>query len=75
MSQPTPLRATPEQRSGIRAWLLAAVATAALLAGCATPISPRDDALFQSYASTHDRPATRPVRSMSSFSDALTCMD
>lgn len=75
MSQPTPLRATPEQRPGTRAWLLAAVATATLLAGCATPISPRDDALFQSYASTHDRPATRPVRSMSSFSDALTCMD
>ena len=55
--------------------LLSAMAIAAILAGCATPLAPKDDALFQSYASTHDRPATRPVRSMSSFSDSLTCMD
>ncbi|HMN21129.1 MAG TPA: DUF4384 domain-containing protein [Ottowia sp.] len=75
MSQPSLSRATPYRRPGARTWLLAAAASAALLAGCATPISPKDDALFQSYASTHDRPATRPVRSMSSFSDALACMD
>ncbi|NZA03522.1 DUF4384 domain-containing protein [Ottowia beijingensis] len=43
--------------------------------GCATPLSPKEDALFQSYASATDRPATRPVRSMSSFSDSLVCMD
>lgn len=75
MSQPSLSRTAPYRRPGARIWLLAAVATAALVAGCATPISPKDDAQFQSYASTHDRPATRPVRSMSSFSDALACMD
>ena len=48
---------------------------AALVAGCATPLPPKEDAQFQSYASASDRPATRPVRSMSSFSDSLACMD
>ena len=60
---------------GMRTLVLAATATAALLAGCATPIAPKEDALFQSYASASNRPATRPVRSMSSFSDSLACMD
>ena len=66
-----PSRAQFGQRSLIF-WLTAA---AALLSGCATPLAPKEDALFQSYASTTDRPATRPVRSMSSFSDSLMCMD
>ncbi|MDO5623566.1 MAG: DUF4384 domain-containing protein [Pseudomonadota bacterium] len=61
--------------SGRRGLLASTLAAAALLAGCATPIAPKNDAEFQSYASTHDRPATRPVRSMSSFSDSLMCMD
>lgn len=70
-------QATSRRRSlaGLRSSWLWLVAGAALLGGCATPISPKDDALFQSYASTSDRPATRPVRSMSSFSDSLMCMD
>jgi Domain of unknown function (DUF4384)/Putative peptidoglycan binding domain len=46
-----------------------------LLSGCSTPMDPRRDALFQSYAATSDRPSVRPVRSMSSFSDSLQCMD
>lgn len=58
-----------------RGLLPLALTATLVLAGCATPLSPKDDAKFQSYASTHDRPATRPVRSMSSFSDALMCMD
>ena len=51
------------------------LAGAMLLAGCATPADPRDDAQFQSYASTTNRPVVRPVRSVSSFSDSLMCMD
>lgn len=45
------------------------------ITGCATHPNPRDDAQFQSYASTVNRPVQRPVRSMSSFSDSLMCMD
>ena len=45
------------------------------LSGCATPADPRSDAKYHSYASMIDRPSTRPVRSMSSFSDSLMCMD
>lgn len=45
------------------------------LAGCATPLDARNDSQFQSYASTADRPVVRPVRSLSSFSDSLMCMD
>lgn len=39
------------------------------------PLNPSKDANYQSYASQTDRPATRPVRSISSFSDSLMCMD
>ena len=45
------------------------------LAGCATPMDPRKDREFQSRASITDRPAVRPTRSISSFSDSLMCMD
>ena len=75
MSHDRSSRAVPGRRPGARALLLVAVAAAALISGCATPIPPKEDALFQSYASASDRPATRPVRSVSSFSDALACMD
>lgn len=54
-------------------WLIALLLS--VLAGCATPANPRDDAQFQSYASTVNRPVLRPVRSVSSFSDSLMCMD
>ena len=50
------------------------VATLALTA-CSTPSDVRHDAKFQSYGSMADRPTIRPVRSMSSFSDSLQCMD
>jgi len=45
------------------------------LAACSTPSDVRHDAKFQSYGSMADRPTIRPVRSMSSFSDSLQCMD
>lgn len=45
------------------------------LSGCATPMDPRKDAQFQSYAYTADRPTVRPTRSLSSFSESLMCMD
>lgn len=62
-------------RCGRWAGLLGLVAGAALLSGCATPANPRQDANYQSYASAADRPTVRPVRSVSSFSDSLMCMD
>ncbi len=55
--------------------LVLGLAGAILLAGCATPADPRDDAKFQSYASATNRPVVRPVRSVSNFSDSLMCMD
>jgi hypothetical protein len=53
--------------------LLAALAL--LVAGCATPMDPREDANYQSYGHAADRPTGSPVRSISSFSDSLMCMD
>lgn len=47
----------------------------ALVTGCSTPMDARRDSAFQSYAHAADRPVSRPVRSMSSFSDSLQCMD
>jgi Domain of unknown function (DUF4384) len=55
--------------------VMTALAGALLLSGCATPVDARKDAAFQSYASTNDRPIVRPTRAISSFSDALRCMD
>ncbi len=43
--------------------------------GCSTPMDARKDASFQSYGHAADRPTQRPMRSMSSFSDSLQCMD
>lgn len=60
-----------------RGWLAGCVFLAGtmLLSGCATTADPRDDANYQSYASTVNRPVVRPVRSVSSFSPSLMCMD
>ena len=55
--------------------LLACITTLALLTACAAPANVRSDTKFQSYASAADRPALRPVRSMSNFSESLMCMD
>ena len=45
------------------------------LTACSTPSDVRKDAAFQSYGNAASRPTVRPVRSMSSFSDSLQCMD
>lgn len=68
----------PRQPSGRfrhRGTLWLSLLTTLLLAACSTPMAPKHDARFLSYASASNRPATRPVRSMSSFSDSLACMD
>lgn len=54
---------------------LSAIASFIFLASCSTPMDSRRDAEFQSYGNAYDRPGVRPVRSMSSFSDSLDCMD
>ncbi|RYF27797.1 MAG: DUF4384 domain-containing protein [Comamonadaceae bacterium] len=60
-----------------RRWRVAASAMAflALLAGCAAPMNASEDAVFQSHGYAADRPSVRPIRSFSSFSDSLMCMD
>ncbi|WP_159916188.1 DUF4384 domain-containing protein [Pantoea sp. 18069] len=55
--------------------LAAALGLSALLAGCTAPLNARKDAVFQSYGYAENRPTVRPVRSISSFSDSLMCMD
>lgn len=45
-----------------------------LFSGCA-PLDPRKDAAYHEAAITADRPTIRPVRSISSFSESLVCMD
>ena len=75
MENKKPSNASAEPVLHGRRLLLWLTAVTAVLSGCATPIPPKEDARFQSYASASDRPATRPVRSMSSFSDSLMCMD
>jgi Domain of unknown function (DUF4384) len=55
--------------------ILASIAGTVLLSACSTPANVRNDAKFQSYANVADRPVVRPVRSVSSFSASLMCMD
>ena len=52
-----------------------AVASALLLSACSTPLDPRIDGEFQEAAYITKRPVVRPVRSLSSFSESLMCMD
>jgi len=66
------LSTTPGKWSRLTASLLGVVF---LIAGCSTPMDARKDAPFQSYAHMADRPTQRPMRSLSSFSDSLMCMD
>ena len=56
-------------------WGLLLLAATVMTIGCSTPMNARDDANFQSYGYAADRPTVRPVRSISSFSDSLMCMD
>lgn len=60
--------------SGALAARLALAATlAAAAAGCA--VSPREHASFFQKLPVENRPVTAPVRSISSFSESLVCMD
>ena len=54
-----------------RFWL--ALLTASLLSACAT--SPRDDKAFVEKTYSEYGPVVSPVRSITGFTDALTCMD
>ncbi|MEG1201812.1 MAG: peptidoglycan-binding protein, partial [Comamonas sp.] len=46
------------------------------MVGCSiTPPNPQEDASYQEQATIANRPVVRPVRSLSSFSDSLSCMD
>lgn len=51
------------------------MAGAALLTGCTTPLDARKDAKYQEQAFVANHPVVRPVRSVSSFSGSLMCMD
>jgi hypothetical protein len=65
-------------KGGQRLWrglLASTLGLSVLLAGCTAPLNARKDAKFQSYAYAENRPTVRPVRSISSFSDSLMCMD
>lgn len=73
---PSGLRTGPvPARRGSRSGCLGLLAAATLLAGCATPMDARKDAAYQERASVANRPVVRPVRSVSSFSESLRCMD
>lgn len=69
LSRPAPMPAL------WRRLLAATMGASLLLAGCAAPLDARKHAEFQSHGYAADRPAVRPVRSISSFSDSLMCMD
>lgn len=56
-------------------WGLVLFSALSLLVGCTTPMDPRKEANYRSYGHAADRPTARPVRSLSSFSDSLRCMD
>ena len=69
-----PQRNNAARRPRLFTWLACAVSVA-LLSACATPLDPRKDAELQDAAYSADRPVVRPIRSISSFSDSLMCMD
>lgn len=54
---------------------LASFAVSLLVAGCVTPPTPQEDADYQEHATIANKPVVRPVRSLSSFSESLSCMD
>lgn len=66
-----------QKRGGweLRLGSLATLAAALLAAGCAAPMNPRQDTNYQEQAYAAARPVVRPTRSISSFSDSLSCMD
>ncbi|MFT4196201.1 DUF4384 domain-containing protein [Ottowia sp.] len=71
-----PLACSPTSRPSTRPrlLLLALSGIAAILAGCGIA-DVRKDADYQDHAISANRPVVRPVRSISSFSESLACMD
>ena len=65
--------ATPVARCRKGPWAALAM-TVSLVSGCGF-IDPRKDVDMHQVATTVNRPVVRPVRSMSNFSESLTCMD
>ena len=60
--------------SRVGTWM-AAAACVLSLAACTAPYDVRKDSKYHDTSYTTDRPIVRPVRSLSSFSDSLMCMD
>ena len=64
------------QKNASPAKLLGGLVFVLSMAGCSvTPPNPQDDAAYQEHATVANRPVVRPVRSLSSFSESLSCMD
>ena len=72
-----PYRSTAASGQLANAWLrrVGAACGALLLAGCMTPPYANQDADYQTHAPLANKPVVRPVRSFTSFSDSLMCMD
>lgn len=80
LSEEGSIMRAPEKNTATSGWFkmtmgLVLFSAMALLVGCATPMDPREDASYRSYGHAADRPTNRPIRSISSFSDSLMCMD
>ncbi|GAB2459442.1 MAG: DUF4384 domain-containing protein [Comamonas sp.] len=60
-----------------RRWsrVLGAACATSLVAGCMTPPYANNEAEYQTHAPLANKPVVRPVRSFTSFSDSLMCMD
>ena len=62
------------RRHSAKPWQAAALAVLVALSGCGQ-LDARKHAAAHDVATTMNRPAVRPVRSISSFSESLSCMD
>ena len=69
------IAASARQYSASMQKLLISMLATASLAGCVTPPTPHEDASYQELAPIVNKPVVRPVRSLSNFSDSLSCMD
>ena len=62
------------RRHSAKTWQAAALSVLVILSGCGQ-LDARKNAAAHDIATTMNRPAVRPVRSISSFSESLSCMD
>ncbi len=75
MNAITTIAASARQYCASMPKLLISMVAAASLAGCVTPPTPHEDASYQELAPIVNKPVVRPVRSLSNFSESLSCMD